>query len=316
MEIYHSLEELPPIEARATALGNFDGIHLGHQALIRRTILRAKEEGLTSCAFTFSNHPRDLLPGKPKKKNILSNEEKEDLIRDLGVDCLVSIPFTESIKKLSAEAYVRDMVIGALHSQWILCGFNHHFGYRASGDADMLQRLAEIEGAGVTVLEPFRVEGTVVSSTLIRRLIASGRVDRCPAYLGRYYAIEGDVVQGNRLGRRIGFPTSNLVIEEDRVTPPDGVYLTCCLYAGKVYPSVTNVGRRPTFGNGERNVETHIFDFDRILYGKKIRVEFLQKMRSEKKFSGVEELQQKVLADMEEARNWHAAHPDPRREVR
>jgi riboflavin kinase/FMN adenylyltransferase len=185
------------------------------------------------------------------------------------------------------------------------CGFNYKFGYKAEGTPEVLMHEGIEKGFGIHVLEPFEIDGNLVSSTFIRNLIAEGKVDQCMKYMGRNYAIGGEVVVGNKIGRTIGFPTSNLIIDENMVTPPNGVYVTYCTYNGVRYPSVTNVGVKPTIGDYKKNVETHIFNFNKELYGKKIRVEFLEKTRDEKKFESVEELSKQITSDCIMAKDYH-----------
>ena len=185
------------------------------------------------------------------------------------------------------------------------CGFNYHFGYKAAGNPEVLRSLGETFGYQVTEISPYKIKGEVVSSSLIRTLIASGQVEKCRTYMGRHYTIGGEVVVGNRLGKKLGFPTSNLVIDPSMVTPPNGVYVTYCTYNGVRYPGVTNVGIKPTIGHYNKNVETHIFNFDKELYGKHITVEFLKKTRDEVKFDSVRELSEQIVRDCRDARVFH-----------
>lgn len=305
MEIFENLQDIGGIEPTAIALGNFDGIHLGHQRLIGDTVEKAREKGLKSAVFTFSNHPKDLLPREKKVKNILIKEDKEALIASLGVDYLFNIPFTKAIMTMSPETFIEELLLEKFQMKAAFCGFNYHFGYKAAGNPDVLRRLGAEKGYDVTEIPPFKIKGEIVSSSLIRTLIASGQVEKCETYLGRHYTIGGEVVVGNRLGKKLGFPTSNLVINPAMVTPPNGVYVTYCTYNGVRYPSVTNVGHKPTIGHYSKNVETHIFNFDRELYGKQITVEFLKKTRDEVKFDNVRELSEQIVRDCKEARLFH-----------
>lgn len=305
MKIFNELEEIRDIGETAVALGNFDGVHYGHQKLIRTAVEAARARGLKSAVFTFSNHPKDVLPGMKPVKSIMFRYEKEDIIASLGVDYMFSLPFTRKIMKLPPEDFVKGLLLERLRSRLLVCGFNYRYGFRASGTPETLAVTAAQCGFDLIRIDPVMVEGNIVSSSLIRTLIASGQVERCPQYMGRHYAIGGEVVVGNRLGRRLGFPTSNLVIDEEMVTPPNGVYITYCVYEGRQYPSVTNVGVKPTIGLFGKNVETHIFDFDRILYGRTIRVEFLKKTRDEVKFDDYRDLEEQVLRDCREARAFH-----------
>ena len=305
MKIYRTLEEINNIPETAVALGSFDGVHLGHQELIRRTAELAKGLGIATAVFTFSNHPRDLIPGSEKTKNILYREDKERIMEELGVEYLFDVPFTEEIMHMSPESYVRELLVEKLNAKALSCGFNHRFGHRAEGNPELLKALGDELGYEAYVMEPYMVGDTLVSSTLIRGLIGKGEVSDCLKYMGRYYAISGEVVVGNRLGKSLGFPTSNLIIDEGMVSPPNGVYITYCTYNGVRYPSITNVGVKPTVGAFEKNVETHIFDFDRELYGKEIMVEFVTKMREEVKFDSLEALKTQIVKDCEAAKEYH-----------
>ncbi|MEG0392195.1 MAG: bifunctional riboflavin kinase/FAD synthetase [Anaerovoracaceae bacterium] len=305
MKIFNSLTEIKDIENTVIALGNFDGVHKGHQELIRRTVKSAEAAGIKSAVFTFSNHPRNLIGKGETVKNILYWEDKAEIIGEMGIDYLFNIPFTEEILTLSPLAYIDDLLLGKLKMKEAYCGFNYHYGYKAEGNVEILMKESLDKGFGIHVLEPVQIEGEVVSSTLIRSLIEQGDVHKCSKYLGRYYSIGGEVVVGNRLGKTIGFPTSNLVIDETMITPPNGVYVTYCVYNGVRYPSITNVGVKPTIGEYNKNVETHIFNFDKELYGKTIRVEFLKKMRDERKFDHVEALSKQITEDCIMAKAYH-----------
>lgn len=305
MKIFETLEEIKDIEPSAVALGNFDGIHLGHQELIKKTVEKARAEGIKSAVFTFSNHPKDLLPKEKKVKSILVKADKEKLIKSLGVDYLFNVPFTKEVMTMSPEDFVKKLLVEKFNMKAAFCGFNHHFGFKAQGNPDFLRKLSEEYGYEVTEMPAYKIKGDVVSSTLIRTLIASGQVEKCETYLGRNYFIGGEVVVGNRLGKKLGFPTSNLVIDPTMVTPPNGVYVTYCTYNGMRYPSITNVGHKPTIGHYNKNVETHIFNFDKELYGKHITVEFLKKTRDEVKFDDVKTLSEQILRDCRDAKAFH-----------
>lgn len=305
MVTFEKLAEINNIEPTALALGNFDGVHLGHQALIKSMVSKAREKGLKAAVFTFSNHPRNLLPGKTPVMNITMEGQKNQIIDSLGVDYLFNIEFTEEIMTMEPERFVKELLIEKFKAKDLFCGFNYNFGYKARGNTKILKELGNVMGFDVWEMSPFIIHDDVVSSSLIRTLIVSGQVEKCEMYMGRNYAIDGEVVVGNRLGRKLGFPTSNLIISPNLVTPPNGVYVTYCTYNGHRYPSVTNVGHKPTIGQYEKNVETHIFNFDKELYGKHITVEFLQKTRDEVKFDSIEELSEQILRDCRDAREYH-----------
>ncbi|MBQ7703146.1 MAG: bifunctional riboflavin kinase/FMN adenylyltransferase, partial [Firmicutes bacterium] len=253
MIVFNTLEDIKDIPQTSLALGNFDGVHLGHQAIIREAVSNARKktsQGIPekSAVFTFSTHPKNLIPGAKHVENIIYADEKRDLIESLGVDYYFDIEFTENIMTMDPENYVRDLLVEKFNAKDVFCGFNYRFGYKAGGNTELLTSLGEELGFKAHVMPPVMVDGEVVSSTLIRELIRSGDIDECDRFLGRNYTIGGEVVVGNRLGKSIGFPTSNIMIDETMVTPPNGVYITYLVYNGVRYPSVTNVGVKPTVG--------------------------------------------------------------------
>ena len=294
MKIFNSLDEIKGIEPTVIALGNFDGVHKGHQQIIERTVKSAEAAGLKSAVFTFSNHTRTLLKNLPAVKNILYPEEKAEIMESMGIDYLFNIPFTKDILTMSPEAFVKDILVDRFRIREAYCGFNYSFGYKAMGTPEVLMHEGLKHGFGIHVQEPYMIDGVVVSSTYIRQLIADGKMEECTKFMGRMYSIGGEVVVGNKLGRTIGFPTSNIMLDETMAAPPNGVYVTFCTYNGTRYPSITNVGVKPTVGTYNKNIETHIFNFDKELYGKQIRVEFVKRMREERKFASVEELSKRI----------------------
>ena len=310
MKIYNDLNTIEDLGKTAVALGNFDGVHLGHKELIKAAVnaaRRSTSQGIPvkSCVFTFSNNPKNLIPGKKEVKNIIYQDEKENLIESLDVDYLVNVPFTEEIMTMPYEKYVKDILVDKLCAKVVVCGFNHRFGYKAEGNTKLLKELGEKYGFTVMEIEPVYVDDEVCSSTLIRNLILAGEVEEASSFLGRNYSIAGEVVVGNRLGKSLGFPTSNIMIDESMVTPPNGVYITYCIYNGVKYPSITNVGVKPTIGEFKKNMETHIFKFDKELYGKEIKIEFVKMMREEAKFSSIDELKMQIKRDCETAKAFH-----------
>lgn len=305
MKIFNSLEEVRDIEPTVIALGNFDGVHRGHQEIINRTVKSAEAAGLKSAVFTFSNHTRTLLEKVPTVKNINYPEEKAAIMESMGVDYLFNIPFTPEILQMSPEDFIDKILVEKFRIREAYCGFNYHFGHKAAGTPEVLMREGMKKGFGIHVQEPFKINDIVVSSTYIRQLIEEGRMEECAEFMGRLYSIGGEVVVGNKLGRTIGFPTSNVMIDENMASPSNGVYTTYCIYNGVKYPSITNVGVKPTIGTYSKNVETHIFNFDKELYGKQIKVEFIKKTRPEMKFGSVEELSRQIKSDCIMAKAYH-----------
>lgn len=305
MKVFNSLEEISGIGETVVALGNFDGVHKGHQEIIRRCMNAAKSSGLKSAVFTFSNHPRNLMAGALVTKNILYPEEKAQIIASYGIDYMFNIPFDEYMLTMAPEDFINGILLEKFHMREVYCGFNYRFGYKAAGTPGLLLEIGLKKEYGIHIMRPYIIDGQVVSSSLIRNLIEMGSVNECEKFMGRNYSVGGEVVVGNKLGRTIGFPTSNIDVDETMITPPNGVYVTNCLYNGAIYPSITNVGIKPTIGDYKKNVETHIFNFEHELYGKHIRVEFLEKMREEKRFENVEMLSRQIKQDCIDAKNYH-----------
>lgn len=303
MVIFRNLAEIQNIEKTAVALGNFDGIHKGHQVLISRAVETAQKKGIKSAVFTFSEHPRNVIAGSNVVHNIIYEDEKIEILEKMGVDYLFSISFRE-IMNLSPRDFVDRILIDTFCIDTAVCGFNFTYGFKAAGTADMLEGLAAGR-FGVSVVDPVMVDGDVVSSTLIREKIFAGDVEAVPQLLGRNFTIRGVVIHGNEVGRTIGFPTCNIVIDETMAALPNGVYMTYCYVEGERFCSITNVGNKPTVGEYAKNIETNIYDFDRDIYDKRITVEFIRKIRDEKKFSGLEELTSQIRTDSDLVRKYH-----------
>ena len=305
MRVFESLDDIRNIDETVVALGNFDGVHKGHQQIIARTVRSAKAVGLASAVFTFSNHPRTILGKGDPVKNILYAEEKIRIIEEMGIDYLFNIPFTREILSMPPEQFIKDILVDRLRIREAYCGFNYSFGYKASGTPEVLMHEGLVHGFGLHVQEPYKIDDIIVSSTYIRQLITEGRMEEATKFMGRMYCIGGEVITGNKLGRTIGFPTMNLVVDETMVTPPNGVYVTFCTIDGVRYPSVTNVGNKPTIGEYAKNIETHVFNFDQDTYGKHINVEFIRWTRPEKKFDSVDALKNQIGNDSIEAKAYH-----------
>ena len=287
MKVFNSLEEISGIEATAVALGNFDGIHRGHQALIEEAVRSAGERGLRSAVFTFSNHPRNVLAGRCVVKNLIYADEKIRLLEQAGIDYMFSVDFNDYIMCRTPEEFVDDILIRRFNMKTAVCGFNFTYGFKAAGTPERLKEYTAGRGIDVRVIDPVTVDGEVVSSTRIRELIAEGDMERVSRLMGRDYMIRGEIVRGNQ-------------------SPKRGAYVTRSLIEGTEYPSMTNVGRKPTIGEYQTNVETHIFDFDQDVYGKQLEVSFLRMIRPEAKFSGLDALKDQLGKDCAFARSQHS----------
>jgi riboflavin kinase/FMN adenylyltransferase len=305
MKIFETIDSININRETAVALGNFDGVHRGHERLISQMTSYAAEHGLTSCVFTFSNNPKNFITGRNTVKSLLTQADKRELIRGLGVDCLISVPFDERFHEMSPRAFIDELVLGTMKAKAIGCGFNFRFGKNARGDVKTLERASLSEGFELNVLSPVRIDGVLVSSTMIREIIQAGDVGLCSEYLGREFALSGTVIHGDRNGHKLGFPTANIAPPEDMVIPADGVYATFA-YIGKSrdavrHPAVTNIGLRPTFGGKVRLAETHLLDFNGNLYEKNLRIEFVKRLRGEVKFDSIEQLSEQISSDSRNA---------------
>ena len=297
----------------AVALGYFDGVHKGHQELIKRCASIAADKGLCSAVFTFLNHPVNEMAGKSIVKSIMTLKEKAQAIEALGIDVMVAIPF-ESVRYLSPEDFAKDILAGELHAKHALCGFNNTFGFKGAGRPADLVAFGRHFGFDVTVVEEFDIDGRAVSSTRIRQKLEEGGVSEFAKLTGRRYSISGKVMQGEKFGRVMGFPTVNLSLHNDMALPMNGVYVTE-IYVNSLdnegrnveekFHSVTNVGNKPSVGNFVKNAETHIFCFDRDIYGQEVRVEFIDLLRPEIKFQSVEQLSAQIDRDCISAKRFH-----------
>ncbi|MDR1778693.1 MAG: bifunctional riboflavin kinase/FAD synthetase [Clostridiales Family XIII bacterium] len=304
---FTSLTSIGDIGPTAVALGNFDGIHRGHHALISRTAAYAQAHGLKTAVFTFSNHPRNFIAGKQVVKSLLTPTEKKNIIKNLGADYLFNLPFDETCTGMEPEVFIRDLLLGHFKAEAVFCGFNFHFGKKAAGNTLVLEQAAEREGFKLVVLEPYIVDDVLVSSTEVRKAISAGEMGLCRKYLGRPYALTGEAVPGNKLGRKLGFATANVVLPEDMMKPAYAIYVTgAVLEDGIERPAISNVGVRPTIGDHKELIETHIFDYDGVLYGKRIRTVFYERIRYEMKFDGVDAMKAQVERDILTARSWWA----------
>ncbi len=305
MNIIQNLEQTGPIPPTALALGNFDGVHRGHQALIRACVEDAHRSGLAAAVFTFSNHPENVIAGRSVVKSILNFEEKAKILEDLGVDILFAPEFDDAVRCCSARDFCASLIAGAMRARHVFCGFNYSFGYMAEGTPQTLTSLGEELGFTVSVHDPVVVDGYTVSSTLLREMITRGRVADYERFAGRRYAIDGTVIEGERFGRRMGFPTANLALSDAMALPANGVYVTQTLSDGVWYPSVTNVGVKPTVGDFAKNAETHLFYFHNNIYGKPVRVEFIRMLREERRFDSAEALSIQINSDCRRAMEDH-----------
>ena len=303
MQIARFPDELPPRWHKTVlALGNFDGLHRGHMKIIDRVRQRAGERGGTPAAMTFDPHPPRVLRPDKAPPLLMTPAQRTEALRRSGMQGLAIVTFTRELSLWDPETFVRNVLVDWLQVSEVWVGANFLFGHERAGTFTALRALGSRFGFRAEKIDPVRYKDFVVSSTRIRRLVAEGRVDEAGALLGHHYFIEGEIVRGAGRGRRIGVPTANLASDNELV-PPAGVYATFATVAGIVHPAVTNIGIRPTFGDVDAPViETHLLDVDRDLYGGRLRLSFVQRLRDERAFPDADALRAQIDADVRSAR--------------
>ncbi len=284
----------------AVALGGFDAIHLGHQAIIRQMVKTAREQNLTAAVYLFCNQPRTVVSGE-ESRGIYPLKERLRFLEALGVDAVVADWFTPKLREISPEAFVKDYLKIWLGARCVAAGFDYRFGKQGSGDMNLLRTLCQKEGIGVYEQEAVSSGGVPISSTGIRQLLREGRLEEAADCLGREFSVSGRVVDGNHLGRTIGFPTANLEYPGQLILPKEGVYATRTRVDGTEYPSITHLGGRPTVTDENLRLETHLAGFSGDLYGKEITVFFRKYLRGIQKFETLEELRLQLEKDKKSA---------------
>jgi riboflavin kinase/FMN adenylyltransferase len=287
------------------AIGNFDGIHLGHQAILRATVERAHALSAVSTVLTFDPSPRKVLRPESAPPRLSTVAQRLEWFNALGIEAAVIMPFTLELSRLSPEEFVEQILVRDLQVKAVLVGENFHFGHKQAGNVKLLKELGARNGFEVVIIPPVECHGEVVSSTIIRREVAEGDVSRAGRLLGRPFALTGEVVPGTGTGRKSTFPTLNLAAEQE-LLPARGVYITRTMLEGETcsHRSVTNIGVRPTFNGSSLSVETHLLDFQPETTPKRIEVRFWERLREEKKFSGPEELRAQIAQDIAAANRF------------
>jgi riboflavin kinase / FMN adenylyltransferase len=285
------------------ALGNFDGVHLGHQVVLRRAVEEGRRRGERVIAATFHPHPRAVLAPGSEPRLLTTLELRREALHRYGADEVRVIRFDEALSRMSPEEFVGDVLVGEIGAGAVVVGENFRFGHRAAGDVGDLRRIMRWYG-GEAYSVPVRSEDrrAPISSSRIRMLVGEGSVEEAAMLLGRPYVVRGEVVVGDKRGRTIGFPTANVLPDPALVVPARGVYAGFARVGKESYPACTNVGVAPTFERRESRIEAYLLGFGGDLYGRVIDVSFIGRIREEKRFSGVEELKRQIARDVEEAR--------------
>jgi riboflavin kinase/FMN adenylyltransferase len=304
MQKYKTQRETP---VRAIALGFFDGVHLGHKALMDRAVMRARQIGGTSAVFSFDRHPASVLTGQNVPLLTADADRREELCRLGGVDEVILGRFDHAMQQMDWRDFIHKLLIGKYNARYIISGHNNRFGYRGLGTPEGMAEECYKAGIGYDCIADVKVDGVVVSSTYIRGLIAAGEMERAAKFLGHPYTITGTVVHGRAVGRKLGVPTVNLRIPPEIAMPPFGIYATRVRVGDKSYLAATNIGVRPTFADSdEPTIEPHLLDFTGDLYGRVISVELHRFLREEKRFESPDALKEAIEADIAHTRAYFA----------
>ncbi|THD33115.1 bifunctional riboflavin kinase/FAD synthetase [uncultured Flavobacterium sp.] len=298
MNIFHNIKDFKPNRNTVATLGTFDGVHLGHKKIIERLTQEAEKSNTESLVLTFFPHPRMVLQGNSVIQLLNTIQEKAELLESIGLQNLIIHPFDESFSQLSAEEFVKTILVDQFQIKKIIIGHDHRFGKNRSADINDLIAYGKIYDFEVEQISAQEIDEVSISSTKIRKALLSGDIQLANEYLGYNYFITGTVVKGRQLGRTIGFPTANLKIEEEyKLIPLNGVYIVKSYWNGKEIFGMMNIGTNPTVDGKERTIETNFLDLEEDLYGKEMRIYFLQRIRSEEKFDSIDTLKAAIEND-------------------
>lgn len=299
MKIYHSIKEFPSDINTIVTIGTFDGVHKGHKEIVGRLNSTAKKEGLESVLLTFYPHPRHVLfPDDQKLKLINTIEEKIEALRKTGLQHFIIQEFDVDFSRIKSVNFIRDLLVNKLNMKRMVVGYDHHFGTNREGTFENLLSLSELYDFKLDKIAPQNIGDITISSTKIRNAIIDGDIEKANSYLSCNFSLSGVVEKGNGIGSSINFPTANIKVENKwKILPKDGVYAVKVFVENQQYFGMLNIGNRPTIADDKHVVEVHIFDFNSTIYNLDIKVEFIKRIRSEKKFNSLEELQSQLEID-------------------
>lgn len=302
MKIYHNINEFKAINNAVVTIGTFDGVHLGHRKIIERLKELADECEGETVILTFFPHPRMILhPEDESLKLINTIHEKAALLEKLGIDHLIITPFSRDFSNQTPEAYIRDVLVNTIGTKKIVIGYDHRFGKDRQGGLQDLQQYAPIYNYDVFEIPEQDINDVAVSSTLIRDALLNGAIELANSFLGYPFFITGKVGRGDKIGRQIGYPTANIIIEETyKLIPDDGIFSAKVIVEGKSYKGMAYIGSRPTINGITRNIEVNIFDFDKEIYGDEISMQFYNYVRGDVKFDGLETLKEQLAKDKDD----------------
>lgn len=298
MNIYNNVSEFDPSIPTVVTIGTFDGVHLGHRKIIQRLIDSAKKQSLQTALLTFYPHPRMVLQQSDDLKLINTIDERKHILKETGLEHLIIHPFTLEFSRLTARAYVEDILVKGLNAKKIVIGYDHHFGRNRTADINDLKAFGEEFNFEVDEISKQDIEDVAVSSTKIRKSLENGNLEKANEFLSKPFFISGEIVKGKRLGRQMGYPTANLKISDSyKLVPREGVYVVVSEIDGQRYYGMMNIGTNPTVGGQDQSIETYFFDLDKNLYGMHLQIQLLKRIRSEMKFENLDALIKAMKAD-------------------
>jgi len=300
MKIYDDVNNLPEFKNAILTIGTFDGVHLGHQKIIHQLVEDARRVGGETVIMTFNPHPRKIIQPDYPLEMLNDFEEKAALLEKFGIDNLVSIRFNEDFANMPAEDYVQNLIYNKFNPQKVIIGYDHHFGKGRTGNIDLLRTMGNNLGFEAYEISAQQLNELIISSTKIRKALHEGNIQLANNHLGYHYTLNGKVVEGNKIGRTIGFPTANIQLDSaDKLIPMNGVYAVKVLVNELEYNGMMNIGLRPTVNGKSRTIEVNILDFDEDIYYQPIKVSLYEYIRGEVKFDGIESLKQQIAKDKE-----------------
>ncbi|MGB0373717.1 MAG: bifunctional riboflavin kinase/FAD synthetase [Flavobacteriaceae bacterium] len=304
MKTIHGIENFPADEASIVTIGTFDGVHLGHQQILKQLIDTSRKSKLKSVLLTFFPHPRMVLQPDISMRLIQTIQEREKALQKTGLDYLVIHPFSTEFSRLSADDYVKQILVEQLNVRKVVVGYDHRFGRNRTASLEDMYHYADIHEFEVIEINAEKIESTAVSSTKIRKAIDEGNIELANTYLGHSFTIEGMVIDGDKRGRELSYPTANIDLQNPhKIVPKQGVYLVKSKLKGRVVYGMMNIGTKPTFDTTMPSIEVHFLDWNGNLYGQAVQVELLKWVREERKFNTVEELQTQIQADEQYCRS-------------
>ena len=304
MKTIHGIENFPADEASIVTIGTFDGVHLGHQQILKQLIDTSRKSKLKSVLLTFFPHPRMVLQPDISMRLIQTIQEREKALQKTGLDYLVIHPFSTEFSRLSADDYVKQILVEQLNVRKVVVGYDHRFGRNRTASLEDMYHYADIHEFEVIEINAEKIESTAVSSTKIRKAIDEGNIELANTYLGHSFTIEGMVIDGDKRGRELSYPTANIDLQNPhKIVPKQGVYLVKSNLEDRITYGMMNIGTKPTFNAAMPSIEVHFFDWNGNLYGQAVQVELLKWVREERKFNTVEELQTQIQADEQYCRS-------------